>query len=169
MKIYNTLTRKKEDFIPLKEGEVSIYVCGPTVYNFFHIGNARPFVVFDTLRRYFEFTGYKVNFVQNFTDVDDKIIQKAKEEGKTASEVGEKYILEYFEDAKALNVREATVHPKVTDNIQQIIDFVKGLVAKGFAYEVEGDVYFDTSKAPEYGKLSRQNIAELSLGCRVEV
>lgn len=169
MKIYNTLTRKKEDFIPLKEGEVSIYVCGPTVYNFFHIGNARPFVVFDTLRRYFEFTGYKVNFVQNFTDVDDKIIQKAKEEGKTASEIGEKYILEYFEDAKALNVREATVHPKVTDNIQQIIDFVKGLVAKGFAYEVEGDVYFDTSKAPEYGKLSRQNIAELSLGCRVEV
>lgn len=169
MRVYNTLTRKKEDFVPINPGEVKIYVCGPTVYNFFHIGNARPFVVFDTLRRYMEYIGYKVNFVQNFTDVDDKIINRAKEEGLSPSEISEKYILEYFKDAEALNVRPATVHPKVTENIGQIIEFVKGLVDKGFAYEINGDVYFNARNFQGYGKLSKQNIDELESGCRVEV
>lgn len=169
MRVYNTLTRKKEDFSPINPDEVKIYVCGPTVYNFFHIGNARPFVVFDTLRRYMEYIGYKVNFVQNFTDVDDKIINRAKEEGLSPSEISEKYIGEYFKDAEALNVRPATVHPKVTENIDQIIAFVKGLVDKGFAYEINGDVYFNTRKFQGYGKLSKQNIEELESGCRVEV
>ena len=130
MKIYNTLTRKKEEFKPIKEGEVSIYVCGPTVYNFFHIGNARPFVVFDTLRKYMEYRGNKVKFVQNFTDVDDKIINKAREEGSTAPEVSEKYIEEYYKDAAALNVRKADVHPKVSEHIQDIVKFVETLVEK---------------------------------------
>jgi len=169
MRVYNTLTRKKEDFVPINPEEVKIYVCGPTVYNYFHIGNARPFVVFDTLRRYLEYIGYTVNFVQNFTDVDDKIINRAQEEGLSPSEVSEKYILEYFKDAEALNVRPATVHPKVTENIEQIIDFVKGLVDKGFAYEINGDVYYNTRKFQGYGKLSKQNIEELESGCRVEV
>ncbi len=169
MRLYNTLTRKKEDFIPIDPEEVKIYVCGPTVYNFFHIGNARPFVVFDTLRRYMEYIGYKVNFVQNFTDVDDKIINRAKEEGLSPSEISEKYIQEYFKDAAALNVRQATVHPKVTENIDYIIEFVKGLVDKGFAYEINGDVYFNTREFQGYGKLSKQNIEELESGCRVEV
>ena len=169
MRVYNTLTRKKEDFVPINPEEVKIYVCGPTVYNYFHIGNARPFVVFDTLRRYLEYIGYTVNFVQNFTDVDDKIINRAQEEGLSPSEVSEKYILEYFKDAEALNVRPATVHPKVTENIEQIIEFVKGLVDKGFAYEIKGDVYYNTRKFPGYGKLSKQNIEELESGCRVEV
>lgn len=169
MRLYNTLTRKKEDFIPINPEEVKIYVCGPTVYNFFHIGNARPFVVFDTLRRYMEYIGYKVNFVQNFTDVDDKIINRAKEEGLSPSEISEKYIGEYFKDAAALNVRPATVHPKVTENIDYIIEFVKGLVDKGFAYEINGDVYFNTRAFQGYGKLSKQNIEELESGCRVEV
>lgn len=169
MRVYNTLTRKKEDFVPISPDEVKIYVCGPTVYNYFHIGNARPFVVFDTLRRYLEYIGYKVNFVQNFTDVDDKIINRAKEEGLSPSEVSEKYILEYFKDAASLNVRLATVHPKVTENIEQIIDFVKGLVEKGFAYEINGDVYFNTRNFQGYGKLSKQNIEELESGCRVEL
>ena len=142
MKVYNTLTRKKEEFVPIDKNEVKIYVCGPTVYNFFHIGNARPFVVFDTLRRYLEYRGYNVKFVQNFTDVDDKIINRAKEEGITAPEVSEKYIKEYFKDAAALNVKPATVHPRVSEHIPEIIDFVKTLVDKGFAYEVNGDVYF---------------------------
>ena len=169
MRVYNTLTRKKEDFVPINPEEVKIYVCGPTVYNYFHIGNARPFVVFDTLRRYMEYIGYKVNFVQNFTDVDDKIINRAKEEGLSPSEISEKYILEYFKDAEALNVRRATVHPKVTENIEQIIEFVKGLVDKGFAYEINGDVYFNARNFEGYGKLSKQNIDELESGCRVEV
>lgn len=169
MRVYNTLTRKKEDFLPINPEEVKIYVCGPTVYNYFHIGNARPFVVFDTLRRYMEYIGYKVNFVQNFTDVDDKIINRAKEEGLSPSEISEKYILEYFKDAEALNVRRATVHPKVTENIEQIIEFVKGLVDKGFAYEINGDVYFNARNFEGYGKLSKQNIDELESGCRVEV
>ena len=128
MKIYNTLTNRKEEFIPLEEGKVKIYVCGPTVYNFFHIGNARPFVVFDTLRRYFKYRGYDVKFVQNFTDVDDKIINRAREEGITAPEVSEKYIKEYYDDAGSLNVEKADVHPKVSEHIQDIIDFVQTLI-----------------------------------------
>lgn len=169
MKIYNTLTRKKEEFVPIKEGEVSIYVCGPTVYNFFHIGNARPFVVFDTLRKYMEYRGYKVKFVQNFTDVDDKIINRAREEGITAPEVSEKYITEYFKDAGALNVKPADVHPKVSDHMGDIIKFVKTLIEKGYAYEADGDVYFSTRKFDEYGKLSKQNIDELEAGARIAI
>lgn len=169
MKIYNTLTRKKEEFKPIKEGEVSIYVCGPTVYNFFHIGNARPFVVFDTLRKYMEYRGNKVKFVQNFTDVDDKIINKAREEGSTAPEVSEKYIEEYYKDAAALNVRKADVHPKVSEHIQDIVKFVETLVEKGYAYEADSDVYFSTRKFPEYGKLSKQNIDDLESGARIAV
>ena len=134
MKIYNTLTRKKEEFVPIDKDEVKIYVCGPTVYNYFHIGNARPFVVFDTLRKYLEYRGYNVKFVQNFTDVDDKIINKAREEGVPAGEVSEKYIEEYYKDAASLNVKKATVHPKVTENMDQIIAFVKDLIDLGYAY-----------------------------------
>ncbi|MBR3784881.1 MAG: cysteine--tRNA ligase [Firmicutes bacterium] len=169
MKIYNTLTRKKEEFVPIREGEVSIYVCGPTVYNFFHIGNARPFVVFDTLRKYMEYRGYKVKFVQNFTDVDDKIINRAREEGITAPEVSEKYIGEYFKDAGALNVKPADVHPKVSEHMGDIIKFVKTLIEKGYAYEADGDVYFSTRKFDEYGKLSKQNIDELEAGARIAI
>ncbi|MDR1954201.1 MAG: cysteine--tRNA ligase [Clostridiales Family XIII bacterium] len=169
MKVYNTLTREKEEFKPIDEREIKIYVCGPTVYNYFHIGNARPFVVFDTLRRYFEYRGNKVNFVQNFTDVDDKIINKAREEGVSAAEVSEKYIDAYYEDAAALNVKRATVHPKVTENIADIISFVKTLVDKGYAYEVDGDVYFSTRKFEGYGKLSKQHVEDLESGARIDV
>lgn len=169
MRIYNTLTRKKEEFVPIKDGEVSIYVCGPTVYNFFHIGNARPFVVFDTLRKYMEYSGYKVKFVQNFTDVDDKIINRAREEGITAPEVSEKYIGEYYKDAAALNVRKADVHPRVSEHIDDIIAFVQTLIDKGFAYEADGDVYFSTRKFDGYGKLSGQNIDDLESGARIAV
>lgn len=169
MKVYNTLTKRKEDFVPMQENEVKIYVCGPTVYNYFHIGNARPFVVFDTLRRYLEYRGKTVKFVQNFTDVDDKIINKAREVGLPAGEVSEQYIEEYYKDAKALNVRLATVHPKVTENIEEIITFVQDLIEKGFAYEAEGDVYFSARSFSEYGKLSKQNIEELESGARVEI
>ena len=169
MKIYNTLTRKKEELVPIKEGQVGIYVCGPTVYNFFHIGNARPLVVFDTLRKYLEYRGYKVKYVQNFTDVDDKIINKAKEEGVTAPEISERYIKEFFEDAAALNVRPADVHPKVSEHIGDIIGFVKTLIDKGYAYEADGDVYFSTRKFPEYGKLSGQNIDDLESGARIAI
>lgn len=169
LKIYNTLTRKKEEFVPIKEGHASIYVCGPTVYNFFHIGNARPFVVFDTLRNYMEYRGYKVKFVQNFTDVDDKIINRAKEEGITAPEVSKKYIREYFKDAKSLNVRKADVHPQVSEHIEQIIKFISDLIEKGFAYERDGDVYFSTRKFPEYGKLSGQKIDDLESGARIAI
>ncbi len=169
MKIYNTLTRKKEDFVPIDKNEIKIYVCGPTVYNYFHIGNARPFVVFDTLRKYLIYRGSHVKFVQNFTDVDDKIINKAREEGIKAGEVSEKYIEEYYKDAKSLNVDKASVHPKVTDNMDEIISFVKGLVEKGYAYEVDGDVYYSTRKFDEYGKLSKQNIEDLESGARIEI
>lgn len=169
MKIYNTLTRKKEEFKPLDPSEIKIYVCGPTVYNFFHIGNARPFVVFDTLRKYLEYKGNNVKFVQNFTDVDDKIINKAREEGCSAGEVSEKYIEEYYKDAAALNVKKATVHPKVTETMDDIIQFVKDLIDKGYAYEVEGDVYYSTRKFKEYGKLSKQNIEDLEAGARIEI
>jgi cysteinyl-tRNA synthetase len=169
MKLYNTLTRRKEEFVPIVPGEVNMYVCGPTVYNYFHIGNARPFIVFDTMRRYFEYRGYKVNYVQNFTDIDDKIIMKSKEEGIPAAEISEKYIKEYFKDAKALGIKEATLHPRVTENIKDIIQFIKVLIEKGYAYEVNGDVYFDTSKFKEYGKLSKQEIEDLEAGARIEV
>ena len=164
MRIYNTLTRRKEEFIPQEEGKVKMYVCGPTVYNYFHIGNARPFVVFDTMRKYLEYRGYKVKFVQNFTDVDDKIINRAKEEGVTAGEISEKYIEEYYKDAAALNVRKATVHPKVTETMDDIIKFVQDLIDKGYAYEVDGDVYYRTRMFDGYGKLSGKNVDELRLG-----
>ena len=169
MKIYNTLTRKKEELRTIEDGVVKIYVCGPTVYNFFHIGNARPFVVFDTLRKYLEYRGYKVKFVQNFTDVDDKIINKAREEGVTAQEISEKYIDEYFKDAAALNIKKADVYPRVSQHIPEIIEFVKTLVDKGYAYEVNGDVYFSTRKFDGYGKLSKQNIEDLESGARIAV
>lgn len=169
MKVYNSLTRQKEEFVPNNPDEVKVYVCGPTVYNFFHLGNARPFVVFDTLRRYLKYIGYNVNFVQNFTDVDDKIINRAKEEGISAPEVSEKYIKEYFDDARALNIVPADTHPRVSENIQQIIEFVETLIEKGYAYEVDGDVYYSTRKFKDYGKLSKQNIEELEAGARIAV
>lgn len=169
MKIYNTMTRKKEELVPLTPGTVKIYCCGPTVYNLIHIGNARQLCVFDVLRRYLEFRGFKVLYIQNFTDVDDKIIKKANELGKTSSEISENAIKEYFTDAEGLNVRRADVHPKVTENMDIIIDIVKTLVEKGFAYAADGDVYFDASKFPEYGKLSHQPLDELKAGARIEV
>ena len=169
MQVYNTLTNRKEEFVPIEPGKVRMYVCGPTVYNFFHIGNARPFVVFDTLRRYFKFRGYEVKFVQNFTDVDDKIINRAKEEGITAPEVSEKYIKEYFNDAEALNVLKADVHPKVSEHIPEIIEFVQTLIDKGYAYEADGDVYYSTRKFSDYGKLSGQNIDDLESGARIAI
>lgn len=169
MKIYNTLNRKKEEFVPINKEEITIYVCGPTVYNFFHIGNARPFVVFDTLRKYLEYRGSKVKFVQNFTDVDDKIINRAREEKMSPGELSEKYIAEYFKDVDSLNVKKATVHPKVTENIDEIIQFVSDLIDKGYAYEVDGDVYFSTKSFEGYGKLSKQNIDDLESGARIEI
>ncbi|GHU61574.1 cysteine--tRNA ligase [Clostridia bacterium] len=169
MKIYNTQTRTKEEFVPQVDGEVGIYVCGPTVYNYFHIGNARPFVVFDTLRRYLEYRGETVRFVQNFTDVDDKIIVRAREEGVSSREIGDKYIAEYYKDAAALGIRKATVHPRVTENIEEIVAFVKKLIAGGYAYEQNGDVYFDTEAFEGYGKLSGQNVADLKSGARIDV
>lgn len=169
MKLYNTLTRKKEKFIPITKGEVKMYVCGPTVYNFFHIGNGRTFIVFDTIRRYFEYRGYKVNFVQNFTDIDDKMIKRANEEGITVKNVGDKYIKEYYTDADALNIERATTNPRATEFIGQIIKFVKDLIDKGYAYEVDGDVYFSTKKFEGYGKLSGQNIEDLQAGARINV
>ena len=169
MKIYNTLTRKKEELVPQDPNELKMYVCGPTVYNFIHIGNARPFVVFDTMRKYLEYRGQKVKFVQNFTDVDDKIIKRAKEEGITAFEVGDKYIEAYFEDVKQLNIKPADVHPRVTQTMPEIIAFVQGLIDKGMAYEAGGDVYYRTRKFPGYGKLSGKNIDDLKAGARIEV
>ena len=163
------MTRQKEEFKPLQDGKVNMYVCGPTVYNFFHIGNARPFVVFDTLRKYLKYKGYDVTFVQNFTDVDDKIINRAKEEGITAPEVSDKYIEEYYKDAQALNVTKADVHPRVSETMDDIIQFVKDLIDMGYAYEVDGDVYYSTRKFPEYGKLSKQNIDDLEAGARIMV
>ena len=169
MRVYNTMTRKKEEFKPLHEGKVNMYVCGPTVYNFFHIGNARPFVVFDTLRRYLIYKGYDVTFVQNFTDVDDKIINRAKEEGLTAMEVADKYIDEYYKDAGAINVKKADVHPRVSETMDDIIQFVADLIDMGYAYEVDGDVYYSTRKFKDYGKLSKQNIDDLEAGARIMV
>ncbi|HBE9252040.1 TPA: cysteine--tRNA ligase [Clostridioides difficile] len=169
MKVYNTLTRTKEEFVPLEEGKVKMYVCGPTVYNYIHIGNARPFIIFDTLRRYLEYRGYDVTYVQNFTDVDDKIINRSHEEGISPEEVAAKYIKEYFVDCDGLGIKRATVHPQVTDNIQQIIEFIKELEDKGYAYSVNGDVYFDTNKFEGYGKLSGQKQEDLEAGARIEV
>lgn len=169
MKIYNTMSRQKEEFVPLEPGKVRMYVCGPTVYNFIHIGNARPFVVFDTLRRYFEYKGMEVNYVQNFTDVDDKIINRSKEEGMPAKELSEKYIDEYYKDADALQLERATVNPKVSENIQEIIDFISVLIDKGYAYPMDGDVYYRTRSFENYGKLSGQNIDDLVSGARISV
>ncbi len=169
MKVFNTLTRKKEEFIPITEGEAKIYACGPTVYNYIHIGNARPICVFDVLRRYLEYRGLKVTFVQNFTDIDDKIIKRANEEGSTFEDVSKKYIEEFWVDAKGLNFREATIHPKATENIDKIIEIVSGLIEKGFAYEVDGDVYFSPEKFEDYGKLSHQPLEELEAGARIMV
>ncbi|MBQ6947682.1 MAG: cysteine--tRNA ligase [Clostridia bacterium] len=169
MKLFNTLTRQKEEFKEIKPGTVTMYACGPTVYNLFHIGNARPFITFDLLRRYFEYRGKKVRFVQNFTDIDDKMINKANEQGITVKELGEKYIEEYFTDAKGLGVRAATVHPKATDCITDIINLVSTLVEKGYAYEVDGDVYYRTKKFGDYGKLSHLPLDELESGARIGV
>lgn len=169
MKIYNTLTRQKEEFKPITPGEVKMYVCGPTVYNYFHIGNGRTFIAFDTIRRYLEYRGYKVTFIQNFTDIDDKMINKANEEGCTVKELGDRYISEYYKDADALNIERASTNPRATEYIEEIIDFVKGLVDKGYAYEVNGDVYFSTKKFGNYGKLSGQNIEDLQSGARIKV
>ena len=170
MKIYNTLTRKKEELKTINEGEVKIYACGPTVYNFIHIGNARPLCVFDTLRRYLEYRGYNVRFVQNFTDIDDKIIKKAIEENSDYKTVSEKYIKEFWKDVKGMNFKEATVHPKATENIDEIISIISTLVEKGYAYAVEnGDVYFSPSKFKDYGKLSHQPLEDLEAGARINI
>ncbi|EJP6474123.1 cysteine--tRNA ligase [Clostridium botulinum] len=169
MKVYNTLTNKKEDFVTLVPGEVKMYVCGPTVYNFFHIGNARTFVVFDTIRRYLEYRGYKVKFIQNFTDIDDKMIKKANEEGTSVKELGDRFIKEYYKDADDLNIERATKNPRATEFIEEIIKFVSDLIEKGYAYEIDGDVYFSTKKFNDYGKLSGQNLEELQLGSRINV
>lgn len=169
MRIYNTLTRQKDEFVPITPNEVKMYSCGPTVYNYFHIGNARPFIVFDALRRYFEYLGYKVTFVQNFTDIDDKMIKRANEEGTTVRELGERFIAEYFKDAEALGIRRATVHPKATENIGAIIELVKKLEDGGYAYNVDGDVYFATRQFKEYGKLSHQPLEDLEAGARIDV
>jgi cysteinyl-tRNA synthetase len=169
LKLYNTLGGKKEEFLPLKEGKVGMYVCGPTVYDFFHIGNARPFLMFEVLRRYLIFKGFKVKYVTNFTDIDDKVIKKANELGIDFSEVAKRFIKEYFKDADCLNIGRADVYPRATDHITDIIDFIKRLEEKGYAYSVDGDVFFDVSRFKEYGKLSKQNLDEIRAGERVEL
>lgn len=169
MRIYNTFERKKEEFKPIVDGEVKMYSCGPTVYDYFHIGNARPFIVFDTLRRYLEYRGYKVTFVQNFTDIDDKMIKRANEEGITVKELGERFIAEYYKDAEAIGVRKATIHPRATENIDAIIDVIKKLEENGYAYNVDGNVYFATKKFKNYGKLSKQPLEDLEAGARIDV
>lgn len=169
MRIYNTLSRKKEEFMPLEPGKVRIYACGPTVYNYIHIGNARPICVFDVLRRYLEYRGYEVKFVQNFTDIDDKLIKKANEEGITVAEVAERYIAEYKKDAEGLGVRPANVHPRATEVVDKIIEIVSHLVEQGYAYESNGDVYFRVHKFEDYGKLSHMPIEDLEAGSRVDV
>lgn len=169
MKIFNTMSRRKEEFVPVDPNEVKIYACGPTVYNFIHIGNARPLCVFDVLRRYLEYRGYNVKFVQNFTDVDDKIIKRANEENSTFEKISEKYIKEFWTDAHGLNFKDATVHPKATENIDEIIEIIKTLEEKGYAYAVDGDVYYRTLKFKDYGKLSHQPIDDLQSGARIAV
>ena len=170
MKLYNTLTRQKEEFVPITPGEVKMYSCGPTVYNYFHVGNARPFIVFDLLRRYFEYRGYKVQFVQNFTDIDDKVINKANEEGVDFNVIAERYIKEYYVDAEGLGVGKATVHPRATETMDAIIDIVQKLLDNGHAYLAEnGDVYFRTKSDPDYGKLCHQPMEDLQAGARISV
>lgn len=169
MQIFDSHTRKKTPFVPLAPGKVTIYCCGPTVYDYFHMGNARPFVVFDTLRRFMEYQGYEVIFVQNFTDVDDKMIRRANEENTTVEELGERFIAAYYEDAGKLGVRKATIHPRATHHIPEMIALIEKLMTKGLAYEKNGDVYFDTAAFPQYGSLSGQSLEELSLGARIDV
>jgi cysteinyl-tRNA synthetase len=169
IKLYNTLTRKKEDFVPLEEGKVKMYVCGPTVYNYIHIGNARPAIVFDTVRRYLEYRGYDVQYVSNFTDVDDKLIRAANTLGEDVPTIADRFINAYFEDVSALGCQKADVHPRVMENMDIIIEFIIQLIEKGYAYESEGDVYFRTRHFNEYGKLSHQSIDELRVGARIEV
>ncbi|NRD77508.1 cysteine--tRNA ligase [Bacillus sp. BRMEA1] len=169
IQLYNTLTRKKETFVPLEEGKVKMYVCGPTVYNYIHIGNARPAIVFDTVRRYFEYRGYDVKYVSNFTDVDDKLIRAANQLGEDVPAIANRFIEAYFEDVSALGCKKADVHPRVMENMDIIIDFIKQLVEKGYAYESEGDVYYRTRSFDEYGKLSHQSIDDLQVGARIEV
>ena len=169
MKVYNTLTRKKEELVPITPGEIKLYACGPTVYNYIHIGNARPLCIFDILRRYLEYRGYNVKFVQNFTDIDDKIIRRANEEHVDFSEISERYIKEFWTDADGLNVRHATINPKATENIDAIIQIISTLIEKGYAYEAQGDVYFSTEKFKDYGKLSHQPLEDLEAGARIMV
>lgn len=169
MKLYNTMTNKIEEFKTIEENKVKMYVCGPTVYNYIHLGNARPIVVFDTLARYFKYKGMEVNYVQNFTDVDDKIINKSMEEGTSASEISEKYIKYFFEDISKLNILENVKRPKVTENMSEVIEIIQKLIDNGFAYEKDGDVYFEVKKYKDYGKLSNQKIEELELGARIDV
>ncbi len=169
MKIFNTMTRKKDEFIPFREGKVGIYVCGSTVYDFIHIGNARPMVVFDTLRRYLSYIGYDVTYIQNFTDIDDKMIRRANESGITVKELGDRFINEFYTDAKGLGIMPASVNPRATEHIDEIIDIVKTLEDKGYAYNVDGDVYFDTEKFAAYGRLCGQNLDDLNMGARIDV
>ena len=169
IQVYNSQSRKKEPFTPLKEGKVGIYSCGPTVYDYFHIGNARPFIMFDLLRRYLEYRGYEVTLVQNFTDIDDKMIRRANEEGVSVQELGDRFIQEYYKDAKALGIRPATVHPRATEHMPQIIELIQTLVDKGLAYETNGSVYYRTTAFPDYGKLSGQDLEDLDAGARVDV
>lgn len=169
MKIFNTLTMQKDEFKPIEENKVKIYACGPTVYDYFHLGNARPFIIFDTLRRYFEYRGYEVQFVQNFTDIDDKMINRANKEGITVKELADRFIGEYFIDAKGLNIKEATVHPRATEVVGEIIDMCDTLIKKGYAYESNHDVYFSTKKFKDYGKLSHQPLEDLEAGARIDV
>ena len=169
IQIYNTLTRSKEPFVPLEEGKVKMYVCGPTVYNYIHIGNARPPIVFDTVRRYLEYRGYEVQYISNFTDVDDKLIRVANELGEDVPTIADRFIKAYFEDVTALGCRKADVHPRVTESMDIILEFISTLIEKGYAYESEGDVYYHTRKFKEYGKLSHQSIDELRLGTRIAI
>ncbi|HAJ4019694.1 TPA: class I tRNA ligase family protein, partial [Escherichia coli] len=169
IQLTNTMTRRKEPFVTLEPGKVKMYVCGPTVYNYIHIGNARPAIVFDTLRRYLKYRGYEVTFVQNITDVDDKLIRVANQEGTTVKEVADRYTDAYNEDLRALNVLPPDIQPRVMQTIPEIISFVEGLIEKGYAYESEGDVYFRTGRFQEYGKLSHQPLDDLQAGARVEI
>ena len=170
IKIYNTMTQKMEEFAPINPGTVNMYVCGPTVYNYIHIGNTRPIIFFDTVRRYFEYRGYKVNYIQNFTDIDDKMINRANEEGISVKELADRFINEYFKDTGKLNIKEeGTTHPKATENIGEMITLVKTLIEKGYAYEQDGDVYFDIQKFEEYGKLSHRNLEDMMAGARIDI
>ena len=167
--LYNDLTRKKEQFVPIKQGEVKFYVCGPTVYDYFHIGNARPFVLFDVFRRYLEKSGYNVTYVQNFTDIDDKMIKRANDMGITVSELAERFIEEYYKDADALGIKRASIYPRATHEINEIIEITSKLIQKGHAYEINGNVYFDVSSFDQYGMLSRQSLDELQTGVRIDL